>query len=279
MKLGLLIVFFISLSLLVEAQERKGNVAASETFEQYLALYLSTDNSKTVSTTAINSFVQKLEFKKPSFKKESEFLQYTFNQTHRKFLKHYKQYCTFTELVDKGTYNCLTATALYALLLQHFNIDYTIVETNYHIFLLANTEQGTVLLETTDPLNGFISKASEIEKRISAYKQNELMKVEKSKTVYAYNFNLYHAVSLDEMLGLMYYNLAIEAYNNQEIQLAIAYLDHATLRYQSARIEEFSSIILLTLQQSELEASVKNSYLQKVKAIQTKKLSGLASGY
>ena len=182
-------------------------------------------------------------------------------------------------MVDKGTYNCLTATALYALLLQRFDIEYSIVETNYHIFLLAKTEQGTVLLETTDPLNGFISKANEIEKRISAYKQNELMKVEKSKTVYAYNFNLYHAVDLDQMLGLMYYNLAIEAYNDQEIQLAISYLDQATLRYQSARIEEFSAIILITLQESKLEASVKNSYLQKVKAIQTKKLSGLANGY
>jgi hypothetical protein len=279
MRSGVLIVFFISFSLLAEAQERNGYVAASDTFEQYLGLYLSTDNSKTVSTSSIESFVEKLESKKSTFKKDYEFLQYTFNQTHRKFLKHYKQYCTFTELVDKGNYNCLTATALYALLLQHLDIEYTIVETNYHIFLLAQTEQGTVLLETTDPFNGFISKTSEIEKRISAYKQNELKEVEKNKTVYAYNFNLYHAVDLDQMLGLLYYNLAIEAYNNQKIQLAISYLDQATVRYQSARIEEFSSIILLTLQESKMESSIKNSYLQKVKAIQTKKLSGLANGY
>ncbi len=280
MRLNVLMVFVFCLPLLASAQGGKEYVAGDGTLNRYVDLYLSTDKSKTVSTEDLKSFVQKLESKKHTFKKESEFLQYTFSQTHRKFLKHYKQYCTFTELVDNGTYNCLTATALYALLLNHFQIDYTIVETNYHIFLLAKTEHGTILLETTDPLNGFIDKPNQIEKRISTYKQNELMQSTNEKVLYAYNFNLYNAVDLDQMLGLMYYNLAIDAYNHQEIQSAIAYLDQAILRYQSPRIDEFSTIILLTLQESKLDASVKKSYVQKVKAIQTKKLSGLAgTGY
>ena len=280
MRLSGLIVFVFCLPLLASAQGGQGNAIGDATLDRYIDLYLSTDKSKAVSTEELKTFIQKLEFKKNSFKKENEFLQYTFNQTHRRFLKHYKQYCTFTELVDNGTYNCLTATALYALLLNHFQIDYTIVETNYHIFLLAKTQQGTVLLETTDPLNGFIDNPKLIEKRISTYKRNELMQSTNNKVLYAYNFNLYNVVDLDQMLGLMYYNLAIDAYNHQEIQAAIGYLDQAILRYQSPRIDEFSTIILLTLQESKLDASVKKSYVQKVKAIQTRKLSGLAgTGY
>ena len=278
MRLIALILFIFCLPLVVSAQGGTPDLG-DRTFAHYVELYVSTDLSKSVSTQAIKNFVQKLESKKHSFKKESEFLQYTFNQTHRKFLKHYKQYCTFTELVDNGTYNCLTATALYALLLDHFKINYKIVETNYHIFLLAKTEQGTILLETTDPLNGFISNPTQVEKRIASYKQNELLEASNDKVLYAYNFNLYNVVDLDQMLGLMYYNLAIDAYNHQEIQLAIAHLDQAILRYQSPRIDEFSTIILLTLQESEMEASVKKSFVQKVKAIQTRKLSGLATGY
>jgi hypothetical protein len=277
-RLKVSILFLFCLPLIVSAQEAKSSYA-DNTFNQYIEQYISTDESKSVSTKALENFVQKLESKKQSFKKESEFLQYTFNQTHRKFLKHYKQYCTFTELVDDGTYNCLTATALYALLLDHFKIDYKIVETNYHIFLLAKTEQGTILLETTDPLNGFISNPSQVEKRLSTYKQNELMQKDNAKALYTYNFNLFNVVDLDQMLGLMYYNLAIDAYNHQEIQSAISYLDQAILRYQSPRIDEFSTIILLTVQESKMETSVKKSYVQKVKAIQKRKLSGLASGY
>lgn len=278
MRFKALILFIFGLPLVVSAQEGKPDFV-DRTFAHYVELYLSSDPSKSVSTESLKNFVEKLESKKHSFKKESEFLQYTFNQTHRKFLKHYKQYCTFTELVDNGTYNCLTATALYALLLDHFKINYKIVETNYHIFLLAKTEQGTILLETTDPLNGFISNPDQVEKRIASYKQNELLEASNNKVLYAYNFNLYHAVDLDQMLGLMYYNLAIDAYNHQEIQSAIAYLDQAILRYHSPRIDEFSTIILLTLQESKMEASVKKSYVQKVKAIQTRKLSGLATSY
>ncbi len=278
MRLNALILFIFCLPLVVSAQGSEKSI--DHAFTQYIERYLATDKSKSVSTESLEKFVQKLEFKKNSFKKESEFLQYAFNQTHRKFLKHYKQYCTFTELVDNGTYNCLTATALYALLLDHFKVDYKIVETNYHIFLLAKTDQGTVLLETTDPLNGFISNPNEVEKRITSYKQNELlMQTSNDKVLYTYNFNLFNVVDLDQMLGLMYYNLAIDAYNHQEIQSAITYLDQAILRYQSPRIDEFSTIILLTLQESKMEASIKKSCVQKVKAIQTSKLSGLASGY
>lgn len=278
MRLLTVILFTFCLPLVVCAQGSKSDFA-DKTFAQYLKQYVSTDKSKSVSTEALEKFVLKLESKKNSFKKDTEFLQYTFNQTHRKFLKHYKQYCTFTELVDDGTYNCLTATALYALLLDRFQIDYKIVETNYHIFLLAKMEQGTILLETTDPLNGFISIPDQVEQRLSTYKQNELMQKDDDKVLYTYNFSLFNVVDLDQMLGLMYYNLAIDAYNHQEIQLSISYLDQAIMRYKSPRIDEFSTIILLTLQESKMEASVKKSYVQKVKAIQKRKLSGLASGY
>jgi hypothetical protein len=277
-RLNVLIFLVVCLPVLASAQTGKESLSSSGQLNRYVELYLSTDKSKATSTEDLTRFVQKLESKEQSFKKESDFIQYTFNQTHRKFLKHYKQYCTFTELVDNGTYNCLTATALYALLLDHFNIDYKIVETNYHIFLLANTKQGTILLETTDPIKGFVINADQIQKRISTYKQNELMKADNNKVSYAYQFDLYNVVNLDQLLGLMYYNLAIDAYNHQEIQSSIAYLDQAILRYHSPRIDEFSAIILLTLQESKLEASVKKSYEQKVKAIQTRKLSGVA-GY
>lgn len=278
MRLNIVIFLVFCMHVLISAQNREESFAAEGRMDQYMNLYLSTDKSKTPSTENLKTFVKKLESKKHSFQKENDFLQYIFNQTHRKFLKNYKQYCTFTELVDDGTYNCLTATALYALLLDHFNIDYKIVETNYHIFLLAKTDQGTILLETTDPLKGFVSNADQIEKRISTYRENELMQTDNNKVSYAYQFNLFKVVNLDQLVGLMFYNLAIDAYNHQEIQDAITFLDLAILRYQSPRIDEFSTIILLTLQESKLEASVKKSYVQKVKAIQTRKLSGLA-GY
>lgn len=278
MKQNALLLFIFCLPFVASAQGDKPDFAG-KTFGHYVNLYASTDPSKSVSSDALENFIQKLESKKTSFKKQSDFLQYTFNQTHRKFLKHFKQYCTFTELVHDGTYNCLTATALYALLLNHFQIEHKIIETNYHIFLLAKTNEGTILLETTDPLNGFISNPSQVEKRLSTYKQNELLKKDSDKTLYAYNFNLYNVVDLDQMLGLMYYNLAIDAYNQHEINSAIEYLDRAIVYYHSPRIDEFSMIILLTLQESKLEASVKKSFVQKVKAIQTRKLSGLATGY
>jgi hypothetical protein len=98
-------------------------------------------------------------------------------------------------------------------LLDHFNVPYKIIETNYHIFLVAQTDKGSVLFETTDPANGFVTNNEEIKDRIARYRQNSIRSAASSKAYYRYNFDLYKVVNLDEVVGLLYYNLSIVAFN------------------------------------------------------------------
>ncbi|HEX6890440.1 MAG TPA: hypothetical protein VF141_07100 [Chryseolinea sp.] len=242
----------------------------------YVNLYSSVGtSSKGSSDLAV--FVNRLEQKQSSFKHRKDFLEFIFHKTHQKFLKNFSEYASFPETLEKGNYNCLTGTALYALLLEHFEIPYQIVETNYHIFLLAETDKGSILFETTDPADGFVTDAEEIKNRIARYRQNSIQTARSSKTYYRYNFDLYKTVTLDEVSGLLYYNLSIVAFNAKDLSLAIDHLGKAMELYRSPRIEEFSRIILLTVMEGNLDPFEKERCLENIRSLRDKHLFITAS--
>jgi hypothetical protein len=271
---GLVLIFF--LPILALAQDVTFTSQPTSSLHRYLELYSTTDE-QIAATDELLAFVDKLSVKRGSFKTDKAFLNHLFAKTHQRFLRNYKEYSSFNELLDKGYYNCLTGTALYAILLDHFEFPYQIIETNYHIFLMVETSAGDVLLETTDPASGFTDSKSEIEKRIHVYRQNEIQKANKDKRYYHFSFDLYNDVNLDEMLGLLYYNQAIKAYNNHQWVNSIAYLEKASAQYRSPRLEEFSRIILLSLAESKLDPSLKENYIRKIQTVRKHKLDTQAN--
>lgn len=244
-----------------------------ENFNHYLTLYSDADDGgRPQISKDLMVFLEKLSAKRESFKNEKAFINHVFTKTHQHFLKHYTDYVSFSTTLNKGTYNCLTGTALYALLLDYFAIEHQVIETNYHIFLLVNTNEGRVLLEATDPLNGFVDDDQQIEKRIAAYRQNTIEEKQVDKTYYRFSYELYREVNLDEMLGLLHYNLAIVAYNNRQFETSISQLDRALELYQSPRIEELSRIILLSVLESKLDVVAKEDCVRKIQLMRKNKL-------
>ena len=246
----------------------QGSSGIEDRTQRYLNLFLRAGQSGSISTDPISSFIDKLEQRKSSFKKDVDFLHYVFTNTHRKFLKRYTDYCTFDALIEKGTYNCLTGTALYALLLDHFDIDYSIVETNYHIFLIIDTTSGRVLFEATDPINGFVDSPDDIDARIKKYRE-----IQPTIThCYRYNFSFYNQVNMEQLVGLMYYNLSVDAYNKKLLPASITYLEQAVKLYKTQRTDEFSRIIFLTLSEGPVKNFESEICLQKLLAIPQKSI-------
>ena len=244
--------------------------ALSVRTQHYLDLFLRPDVCGTsIATEKIPRFIRDLENKKSVFKNDKDFLHYLFQKTHRKFLRHYKDYCTFDDLLNEETYNCLTGTALYALLLDHFDVAYEIVETNYHIFLMIKSTEGDLLFEATDEENGFVDSPIDIENRTNKYKA--LQPIAGRKICYRYAFEFFNTINLEALVGLMYYNLSVDAYNNRMFSASIYYLDQATRFYQTERTEEFSRIILhRIIQTTFLNKNEKEAYLKNLLSIRKK---------
>jgi hypothetical protein len=270
------VMILIFLPVLASAQDAQTEATPVEDLSYYLTAFSETDGSN-ARTEAFMGFVQKLEHKRASCKDDQVFLRLVFSKTHQQFLRNYQDYASFSALLNKGTYNCLTGTALYALLLNHFEIDYEVIETNYHIFLLASTAKGRILFEATDPSHGFVEDAEQIEKRLAAYKENDVEEKRSDKTYYRLTCSLYKTVSLEEMTGLLHYNLAIEAYNNHQLHASIAHLDKAATVYHSPRMEELTRIILLSVIESKLDVAVKESCIKRIQTVRKRNTMALAS--
>ncbi len=271
------LVMFLAMPLLGLAQDQQGFVQQDPKFEYYLHQFVGAERASSEVPHEFSAFVERLEAKKETFRNEHDFLKHLFTKTHQKFLVQYNANASFQELLKSGNYSCLTGTALYALLLDHFKADYRVVETNYHIFILVNTEEGQVLLEATDPARGFVDNTEEVEERISRYRKNELPTASADKAYYRYSFDLFDEVNLDQMLGLLQYNLSIVDYNTQKLQEAIAHLDKAMELYPSPRMDEFAKILLLTIHESQLGVAEKESLIRKIQSMRKKKMASMAS--
>ena len=275
MRLTVVSLFF--LPILALAQEGQAVFSSDGDIDHYINSFVKTEANISVSTQEVGRFIDKLSGKRELFKSDEAFLHHLFTKTHQRFLKTYSEYASFGGTIRDGVYNCLTGTALYALLLDHFGFTYRITETSYHIFLTVESDKGQVLIESTDPVNGFVNEESEIAKRISLYRQNSIRESDANKVYYRYNIDIYNEIGLNEILGLLHYNLAIVAYNEQQLSRAIIHLDNAMRLYQSTRFEEFSKIMLLSVAESKLETSVKEQCLKKLQSIRRYKMPVVAS--
>jgi len=236
--------------------------------KQLLRTYINTDTSFKVNTALFSSFLDQLEEKKGKFRNERDFVRFIFHKTHQKFLKRFEAYSSFSELLHNGNYNCLTGTSLYALILNHFNIQHSIIETNYHIFILVTADKGTVLLEATDPLNGYVESAKEINERLLVYRENHLQQnSEPANLSYQFSFNLWESASLDELTGLLYFNKAVQAYNEHQLEHSALFLVQAETYHPSERIQEFAVLVMMTIANSELNVIIKERLIHQLKAM------------
>lgn len=256
------LILVLSITCSVFAQEDNRTATLLDTF-------LAVDQTESNSPSSLDTFLKKLEKKKDAIRHENDFVRFLFSKTHQEYLKKYEDYAPISNLFNSGSYNCLTGTVLYALLLDHFQIPYQVIETNYHIFILADTKQGKILLEATDPTNGFVTNPHDIESRISTYKGNFTPGSNKKMQYYQYSFELFRAVSLKELQGLLYYNKAVDAFNRQDLQESAQSLKRAHAFYSSPRIDEFSQILLLSLQQSNLESKLRIECMKTVLSIKS----------
>lgn len=201
------------------------------------------------SSTAVQQGPQQIQehigyLRSRKSKQEINFLHKIFWSTQKRFLKTYSPYESFGELFASGKYDCLTATSLYSLLLTEFHFDFSIVETNYHIFIIVHTTSGNVLFETTDRYNGFVQDKKEIESRIGAYKANLIAAADRNTTYYTYSFDLYKKINPDQLAGLLHFNQAVVAFNKHEWQTCANELSMAEKRYASPRINELAALLV-----------------------------------
>lgn len=211
----------------------------------------------------IESFISQLSDKRSRFESQQNFIRFAFRETHRKFFHTYQPYTQFAEIFETGKYDCLSATSFMSVVLERFGFDYEIIETNYHIFLLVETEEGRMLIETTDRLNGITTNLKEINRRITHYKANDLyVKTTSNKTYYKYGLNLYQEVKPTQLTGLLYFNQAVSAFNAKDYATCAARLLKSRRIYESPRIAELAVVLVKSVAVSDMPDEKKKDLIR-----------------
>jgi len=230
------------------------------------------------ATQSMNQFISKLESKRNKLNSDETFLRYMFREAHKTFLNHYQAYAQFPELFDSGKYDCLTATSFFSLVLDRFEFQYDIIETNYHIFLIVKAGEKQVLFESTDRVNGFVSDEKVMKERLKGYEKNNVIAAAASdKYFYQYDLDLYQRVIPQQLTGLLYFNQAITSFNNKDLEGSALKLKKAIRIYNSPRITEFAVILVTGIAESDLPEEEKKSLIRPFVAIIKGTSSAVAS--
>lgn len=185
----------------------------------------------------ILNFLNHLDSKKKRFDSDKKFLEYVFYKVHRKYLRSFEPLTNFSEILEQGKYNCLTATAYYAIILEYFDFHYELIELTHHIYLKVNLDQQTILLESTDPVNGFIGNSSDVEAQLMAYNlsTNESLSDDHFEA---------EPVDLYQLIGLHYYNLAIKSFKVDDLRKSYVAINKALIFHKSPKLFTFLNFLL-----------------------------------
>ncbi|MDI1321684.1 MAG: hypothetical protein PSV36_02980 [Algoriphagus sp.] len=204
---------------------------------------------RAVSAAEINpgspwiNLVEELDQKRVKESKDLTFLRQIFQKTHQSLLKKYEQHSTFNDMLEVGKYDCVSGSAALGMLLDRYGFKFDIVETDYHVFIVAEVDGKNIILESTLPIGGMITAPSEVAAYLEAYKQVEFAQLGSlnqrigTPKIDLSNNAIFRKVSLNQLAGLLYYNDAILLFNNQKYQEASNQLSKALALYPSERIE------------------------------------------
>lgn len=204
--------------------------------------------------------------KKSNWNNDKKLLNHVFYKIHRNYLKEYKPLQSFNSLLKSGEYGCLTGTALYAIILEGLGYDYEIIETNNHVYLIIEKENQRFLFESTDPINGFYDD----EKEIATILLSNQSQIGKNESSFNFNLDIKNQIGLEELIGLQYYNIAVNSYNQGALMEAFAAINSAAIYYPNERLKVFLTLIL-----KELDQEVQSTILTKEEFYNLAKISAL----
>lgn len=173
-----------------------------------------------------------------------------YDHVNAQVLTHYREKILFPHIFVNGTFNCLTASAYYGLMMDSLGIEYDFRETYDHVHPVAFPRTMQIKIETTDPVAGVEYYDQKLKRKFVDYL---LEKKIMSRDEYYSNsieelFNRYFlpesSIGLLELAGLHYMNDALYKYDSEDYYAAFEQIKKAYYLYPSDRMRMLFQFIL-----------------------------------
>lgn len=174
-------------------------------------------------------------------KTEPKKVKTVYDYVHKTFFKVYNNDNSFCDIFSKGEYNCVSATALYAIVFSRLGIPVQIKETPSHAYLITYPLSFRIMIETTIPDKGYFKFSDDFAERFIKNLTNSkvISKEEKDTASYAALFNKYYFssenISLLQLASLQYSNYGIYWLDKKQYTASISELKKACCLFPSER--------------------------------------------
>lgn len=243
MKKGHLFLFFVFLNLVIQSQDTLVFIDEltydSDIEEELIKAYFEDEKSDYISlfllsnpeisneqisqiTKRINNGFNTINTASFSKKSEAKQVKHIFKTVHKLFLHKYEMEADFHQIFDNGTYNCVTASVLYGILLKKLNIPFVVNQTPIHVYLIIYPKSHRLVLETTDPVSGYSAYSqNDKSKFINELLSRKLISQEEFQnqtinSLFDKYFFTDDSIGMDELIGIQYYNRAVLKFQDKE---------------------------------------------------------------
>lgn len=221
------------------------------------------NNASPPAENIVQAFCQSMESKRFSKLKREKQIKEINNQVITLFLKKYEKEASFNDLFTTGNYNYVTASALYALVLDYFRIDYQILETPELVFLIADPQDSRFMMQTslsvkrTIPQMETVYRSTGFDNTFKKYFAEYLLNNQYiSQSEYKQNsidllFGKYYLYSKTinslQLAALQYLNKGVLAYEAKGYEVAASNFEKAHILYPSIKTKFLLSNSLLQM--------------------------------
>jgi tetratricopeptide (TPR) repeat protein len=209
-----------------------------------LATSTSSNEESSIKINArINELVNKLQNEGVAKKKNDKKIKVVYGEVHNAFLKKYQEDVRFNDIFSSGNYNCVTASALYALVFDRLGISYEVKEEPTHVYLLAYPNTDNILVESTSPLRGFVVFDERFKQSfVEALKNQKIIgnaEIANKSTDELFNSYYFKRDKLDlqQLVGIHYCNDALFKRDKNDIKGAFQQIEKAYLLYKAPKTE------------------------------------------
>ena len=229
-----------------------------DTLNLFLAIDKNINNSnKDLYVTPFNKHIEDLIIHKTLSKSMNRRIELTYNSTHERFLKKYKEIEELPNSITNGSYNCVSASILYALTFDKVKIPYKVMATINHVYIVANPGPQSIVIETTNPSFEKQIFTGEFKRQ---YTENLLNTKQISKNdynnksaeeIFEKNFREVNDAEFKNLIGFQYYNLGLKQIQANNYEEASILLQKALFFYPTDQVRYLlNNALLMYIQKS-----------------------------
>ena len=250
-----------------------------QSFDFISSLIALDSTSTSLESTAIkqelDEFVKTLPPKEEKVKREKKRIKRMYESVHERFFRKYEDIVYFSQIFENGTYNCVSATAVYAYIFDQIDVPYALKHAPGHVFMIAYPDSYKIILETTAPgAYGFISpKDSDVKDQIQQLLDFKLITEEEvsekgESKVFMDFFYGEERLGKEALVGMQYHNKGLEYLEEEAYKKALNCINRS-LTFFPYKPSEFLRIGLIGLSLEETEYNTEQDIEYLVEVLNT----------